>query len=446
MKINFWRYDELKGAEKARVMARAESDIQSVTESVLPIIEDVRLRGDDALRDYAKKFDKADIKGGIAATDEDFALAYKELDPLVTEAIKTCANNVMIHHKQQMARVEKQWMEEVQSGVWAGEKITPIPSAGLYVPRGKGAFPSSMYMLCAAAKCAGVPVIAVCTPPTEDGGLDAASLVAADICGVRTVYKAGGAQAIAALAYGTQSIPKVVKVSGPGSPYVAAAKRLLSHIMDPGMAAGPSESIVLADESADPWNCALDIMNEAEHGPDSACIFVTSSKELAEKVRDDLIKVINSLPEPRKQYCETVFSDYGGIMLCPSMEDCIDFCNDYAPEHLILKVLDVDSVLNKLQNAGEILIGETTPSTLGNFGIGINHVLPTGGNAKSQSCTSVWDFLKRTSLSYVSPKGYQSLKDPVVKVADYEGFPGHAKVLTERNEAVFRDLEFKKQG
>ena len=343
-----------------------------------------------------------------------------------------------------MARVEKQWMEEVQPGLFAGEKITPIPSAGLYVPRGKGAFPSSMYMLCAAAKVAGVPTIAVTTPPTEDGGLDAAALVAADICGVRTVYKAGGAQAIAALAYGTETVPKVVKISGPGSPYVAAAKRALSHIMDPGMPAGPSESIVLADHSADPWNTALDLMNEAEHGPDSACVFVTDSKEMADKVRDNLIKVVESLPQPRREYCETVFSDYGGIMLCKSMKDCIAFCNDYAPEHLVLKVEDVDGILPQLQNAGEILIGETTPSTLGNFGIGINHVLPTGGTAKTQSCTSVWDFLKRTSLSHVTTKGYHSIKAPVIAVAEYEGFPGHAKVLTERNENAFRELKFKK--
>ena len=182
-----------------------------------------------------------------------------------------------------MDRVERQWMDEVAPGQFAGEKITAIPSVGLYVPRGKGAFPSVMYMLCTPAVIAGVKNITVCTPPTPDGGIDAASLVAADICGVRNVYKAGGAQAIAALAYGTETIPKVVQVNGPGNPYVAAAKRLLSDIMNPGMPAGPSEAIILADHTADPWNTALDLINEAEHGPDSASVLVTTSQELSRR-------------------------------------------------------------------------------------------------------------------------------------------------------------------
>lgn len=439
MKVNVWKYSALSAEEKNRILRRAEADIQSVATVVGPIIEDVRQRGDDALIDYARKFEGAEIKGGLMATDEDFDTAYKTLAPHVADAIRICAENVKIHHRQQMDRVEKQWMEEVRPGLYAGEKITALPSVGLYVPRGKGAFPSVMYMLCAPAVAAGVETIAVCTPPTPDGGIDAASLVAADICGVRTVYKAGGAQAIAALAYGTQTIPKVVKVNGPGNPYVSAAKRLLSGVLNPGMPAGPSEAIVLADDSANPWNTALDMINEAEHGPDSASLLVTDSESLVQAVLEHLPGLVAGLPAQRREFCEKVFAGYGGIMLCASMDEAIEFSNVYAVEHLLLKVRDTDAVLDRLEHCGEILIGETTPIVLGNFGIGINAVLPTGQKAMTHSCTSVWDFLKRTSLSYVTRDGYHALKRPVEILADYEGFPGHAEVLRQRDESVFTD-------
>lgn len=444
MNINYWKLSELSDAQRGKIMKRAEADIADISAIVEPIIEDVRQRGDAALIDYAEKFDKSVIKGSLKATEEDFAQAYKLVDADVIEAIKTCAENVRIHHQQQMDRVEKQWMDEVKPGIFAGEKVTALPSVGLYVPRGKGAFPSVMYMLCTPAVIAGVKEIAVCTPPTPDGGIDAASLVAADICGVHNVYKAGGAQAIAAMAFGTETIPKVAQVNGPGSPYVAAAKRLLSNVMNPGMPAGPSEAIILADESADPWNTALDLINEAEHGPDSASVLVTPSEKLADAVKDILPGIINSLPKQRQEFCTTSLSEYGGIMLCDTMDDAIDFCNEYAVEHLLMKVENAEDVLDKLQNTGEILIGETTPIVMGNFGIGINAILPTGQNALTHDCTSVWTFLKRTSLSYINAQGYQSLKSPVTTLAKYEGFDGHAKVITDRNEDAFNDPPLKK--
>ncbi len=443
MKLNIWKLESLSPVEKARLLRRSETAIDNVMDAVKPIIDDVRLRGDAALIDYAKKFDKADIKGSLKATDADFERAYKSLPPELIAAIKFCAGNVTTHHKQQMARVEKEWMEEISPGVFGGEKVTPIDSVGIYVPRGKGAFPSMMYMLCAPAKIAGVKTIAVVTPPTPDGDFDAASLVAADVCGVRDVYKAGGAQAIAALAYGTQTIPKVAKVEGPGSPYVAAAKRLLSSVIDPGMPAGPSEAIVLADDSANAWNTALDMMNEAEHGDDSACLLVTDSEPFANAVAAVLPKVLEGLPEQRRNYCETGFSTFGGIMICKDMDAAIDFCNEYAVEHLLIKTRNPEKILPRITNAGEILLGETTPSVLGNFGIGINAVLPTGGAARTHSCTSVWSFLKRSSISYVTAAGYQSLKKPVEILAEYEGFVGHKHVTEKRDETAFRDLNLK---
>jgi histidinol dehydrogenase len=294
-----------------------------------------------------------------------------------------------------------------------------------------------MYMLCAPARIAGVRDISVCTPPAADGSIDAASLVAADICGVRNIFKVGGAQAIAAFAYGTQTISKVAKVEGPGSPYVAAAKRVVSNVIDSGMPAGPSESIVLADSSASPHNTALDMMNEAEHGPDSAAFLVTDSKELVDSVLKILPELIESLPEPRRSYCKSVFENYGGIMLCRDMSEAIDFCNEYAAEHLLIKALNPFAIIERIQLAGEILIGEATPMVMGNFGIGINAVLPTGGHARTHDCTSVWTFLKRTSLSYMNAEGYHSIRDNVLTLANYEGFPGHADTLRKRDETVF---------
>jgi histidinol dehydrogenase len=441
VKINRWTLNTISSEQKEFLLKRAQADIASVTEIVKPIIEDVRKHGDNALKKYALKFDKAEIKGGLKATDTDFENAYKILEPEVIEAIHVCAKNVKIHHQQQMDRVEKQWLDEVAPGIYAGEKVSAIPSVGLYVPRGKGAFPSVMYMLCVPAVVAGVKNIVVCTPPTPDGGFDAASLVAADICGVRNVYKAGGAQAIAALAYGTQTIPKVTKVLGPGSPYVAAAKRVLADVLDPGMPAGPSEALILADETADAWNTALDLINEAEHGPDSASILVTTSERLADQVCEHLHKIVSGLPEPRKEYCETVFAKYGGVMVCETMDDAVGFCNEYAVEHLLLKVKNSMKVLDMLTESGEILIGDTTPIVLGNFGTGVNAVLPTGGNALTHSCTSVWSFLKRTSLSYANKAGYAALRKPVEILADYEGFTGHAEVLRQRNETAFKDMD-----
>ena len=320
-------------------------------------------------------------------------------------------------------------MISVEPGVWAGEQVSAIESVGLYVPRGKGAFPSALYMLAVPAVIAGVQKIAVVSPPTKEGTTDAATLFTAKLCGVRDVYKCGGAQAIAALAYGTETVPQVKKVLGPGSPYVAAAKRILSDIMDPGMPAGPSESIVLADGSANPENTILDILNEAEHGEDSAALLVTHDEALAKYVQDNMPRVIDSLPEPHRSICHHVMQDYGGIVLTRSLEESIAFANSYAPEHLHFKIKDGEKYLEQIKHAGEILIGEYTPSSLGNYGIGVNHVLPTGGWAHTYSCTSVWDFLKRTSISKCDAQGFAALKDAVLTMTEYEGFPAHGEVL-----------------
>lgn len=436
MKINLYRWDQVDATTKNRIMRRAQADIDSVCKIVQPIIDDVRENGDDALRRYAAKFEGASITN-IKASAEEFAKAGDGLDETLKAAIQKCVANVKKFHVEQMKHVPPRWMVEIEPGVNAGEQVSAIDSVGLYVPRGKGAFPSALYMLAVPAVIAGVENIAIVTPPTPDGGIDEATLYTAKLCGVENVYKCGGAQGIAALAYGTQSVPKVKKVLGPGSPYVAAAKRILSDIMDPGMPAGPSESIVLADETADFDNTILDILNEGEHGMDSGALLVTHDENLAQYVAQNMPDVINSLPQPHRDICAHIMAggeneSYGGIILTNSIEESIAFSNEYAPEHLHLKIKDGDNYLDALKHAGEILIGEYTPSSLGNYGIGVNHVLPTGGWAHTYSCTSVWDFLKRTSISRCDKQGFDSLKDPVATMTDYEGFPAHGEVLRRR--------------
>lgn len=431
MTINFYNWNDTDDATKARIMRRSQANIDDVVKTVEPIIEDVRTRGDAALIDYAKKFDGADITS-LKATPEEFDAAEKALDDDLKAAIQQCAANVKKFHTEQMNRVEKPWMVEIQPGVFAGEQVNPIESVGLYVPRGKGAFPSALYMLAIPAVIAGVKDIAIVSPPTSEGKTDAATLYTARLCGVEKVYKCGGAQAIAALAYGTETIPQVKKVLGPGSPYVAAAKRICSVIMDPGMPAGPSESIILADETANPDNTCWDILNEAEHGEDSAALLITHSSTIADYVKLNIEECIAGLPEPHRSICASVMQNYGGIILTGSLEQSIEVANQYAPEHLHLKVKDAKNVAQKLTHAGEILIGEYTPSSLGNYGIGVNHVLPTGGWAHTYSCTSVWDFLKRTSISECTKEGFEALKDSVTTLTDYENFPAHGDVLRKR--------------
>lgn len=434
-KINMYEWSKTDDATKSRIMRRSEADIDAVIKDVQPIIADVKDRGDAALIEYAKKFDGCDLTT-LKVSEEEFVKARQTLDPKVKAAIDHCAGNVRKFHMAQMERVEKdrEWMVEIEPGVEAGEKITPITSVGLYVPGGKNQYPSAVYMLGIPATLAGVEKVVMVTPPRSDGKIGDALLYAAEVSGVKDIYKVGGAQAIAALTYGTGSVPAVKKVLGPGSPYVAAAKQMLSGLIDPGMPAGPSESIILCDGSTNAHNTVLDMLNEAEHGPDSAALLVTHDEDLAKDVQSQLPAAINALPEPQRGWLTTNMAQYGGIILTASMEESIAFCNDYATEHLLVKVSNPDEIVPKLVNAGEILIGKDTPSSFGNYGIGVNHVLPTGGNAHTYSCTSVWDFLKRTSLARMDRQGFRALEESVTTLTDYEGFPAHGNVIRNRKQ------------
>lgn len=433
--IQFWDLNQLSRDERTRVMSRAESDIRDLLPIAQNVIDKVRVEGDAAVVEYARKFDAPEFSTSmIRATAEDFAIARAAVNEDVIKAIEHAHANIEQFHAEQMP--ESMWFTEVEPGIMAGERVTPIASAGLYVPRGKGAFPSVMLMLATPAKVAGVPRIVVVTPPTPEGRADAASLVAAEICGVDDVFVVGGMQAVAALAYGTETIPKVDKIIGPGSSYVSAAKRLLYGIVDVGLPAGPSESIILTDENVNPRLAALDLLVEAEHGPESAAILVTHSREVAQQVLSALPDYIVELPEWRQTFVNNVLSNYGGILLTNNLEESIAFVNDYAPEHLEILTNDPFVTLNKIRNAGEILLGHFTPIPTANYCLGLNAILPTGGFAKSFSAVSVNDFLKRSGVGYLSREGYERLQTTTTTLADYEGFPAHAMAIRKRNEIL----------
>src|SRR5260221_8003749 len=305
---------KLSADELSVVMRRAEQDIASLLPTAQAVIERVKRDGDAALVDYTRQFDAPNYSVEmLRAIPEDFARAEAEVGPEVVAAIKAAHDNIRRFHEEQMP--EPMWFMEIKPGIMAGEKITPVASAGLYVPRGKGSFPSVMLMLTIPARVAGVQRIVVVTPPNEHGKADAASLVAASIAGVSEVYAVGGMQAVAGLAFGTQTLPKVSKIVGPGSSYVSAAKRLLFGTVDVGLPAGPSEAIILCDEHADPRFAALDLLVEAEHGPESAATLVTHSRKVAAEAQKLLPGLIAELPEWRRKFVESVLGSYGGILI-----------------------------------------------------------------------------------------------------------------------------------
>jgi histidinol dehydrogenase len=419
----------LSAAERARLLERADADVGRFLEAVTPIIEAVRAEGDAALYRFARELDRAEIEGDLKASEEDFARAERDLDPEVVRAIDYAADNIRRFHEAQMP--EEMWLKEIRPGAFAGDRYRPIPSIACYVPRGKGAFPSVTMMTTIPAVIAGVPRILIVTPPGPDGRVDAATLVAARKAGVSDVYRCGGAQAVAAVAFGTETVPKVAKIVGPGSPYVVAAKRLLADRIDVGLPAGPSEAIVLADEHANGRIAALDLVIESEHGPDSSAFLVTPSVQVAEAAIEALPEIWAALGPQRAEFSRAVLGGpRGGVVLAADMDDAIGFVNDYAPEHLELLCEEPFAWLGRIEHAGEILLGSHTPIVLGNFVLGPDCVLPTGGWARSWSPLSVFDFLKRSSIGYVTARAYPELAYHARILATYEGFDGHAHAIS----------------
>lgn len=431
MKINYYELARLTAEERGTLLRRGGPDLSELVERVTPLIREVRERGDDAVREFSLRFDHADMSGrSFRVSPDEISEALSTISDELRDAMETSIRNIERFHTRQAEHAA--WEMEIAPGIVAGERIVPIRSVGLYVPRGKGSFPSMMMMAGVPARVAGVDRIAVATPPDPHGKADPATVAAASLIGIDEIYAVGGVQAVAALAYGTETIPKVDKIVGPGSGYVLAAKQVLAAIVDTGLPAGPSEAIVLADDSVDAETAAVDLLIEAEHGPDSCAYLVVTDKASAKAALRAIGEKVAELPEERRSYCETVLSSGGGVIFAASMESAIDFINDFAPEHLQILTANPDAVLDKIRFAGEALLGRWTPGTLANYSIGPNAILPTNGFARTSSALSVHDFTRRMSTARVTEAGFRDLAPKTLVLARYEGFAAHARALTHR--------------
>ena len=429
--VSFHETSKLTAADYKALLKRSEADLSSFVEKVKPIIEAVRLEGDEALVRFGQELDGSALlsKEALKVSEVEFAAAFEEVEEVVIEAIRYGITNIRTFHEEQ--KPETMWMKEIRPGAYAGDRLTPIRSVAIYVPRGKGAFPSVTMMTAVPGVVAQVPKLAIFTPPLPNGSVDSATLVAASIAGVNTVYKCGGAQAVAAATFGTETIERALKIVGPGSPWVVAAKRLLSDIIDPGLPAGPSEAIIFADDSVHGGLAALDLLIEAEHGPDSSAYLVTHSRRVVEEALAALPDHWAKMTAQRVEFSKTVLTgDYGGILLTSSVEESYQFINDYAPEHLELLSTEPFTHLGHITEAAEILMGPHTPVCIGNFSLGPNAVLPTSQGAKTYGPLSVHDFMKRSSIGYVTPPAYPELAKRAKVLAHYEGFSSHENAVS----------------
>ncbi|MCA1962021.1 MAG: histidinol dehydrogenase [Desulfomonile sp.] len=431
MQVNFYDLETMSTAERQQLHRRGSLDLSGLVAQVAPLVEDVRVRGDTAVRELTRRFDHADIEpGSFRVPLENLDRAVAEIPVDLREAMETSITNIRKFHERQLE--PPTWEMEISPGIVAGERVIPLASVGLYVPRGKGSFPSMMMMAGVPAKVAGVERIIVVTPPDTQGRPDRATVAAARIIGIDEIYAVGGVQAVAALAFGTESIPRVDKIVGPGSGYVLAAKQLLSSVVDTGPPAGPSEAIVLGDGSVDVEVVVADLLIEAEHGPDSSAYLVTTDRNEAEDALRLIPEMVGRLSEERRSFCESVFRASGGVVLAPDMNAALDFINEFAPEHLQVLTRNPEAILPKIRFAGEALLGPFTPGTLANYSIGPNAILPTSGFARTASALSVRDFTRRMSFARVTEPGFRCLAPKTLVLAQYEGFAAHAAALTKR--------------
>ena len=421
---------QLSPAERTELLTRSEADLGPFIEKVRPIIEAVRTEGDAAIARFARDFDKAPVDADhLMATEAEFDQAFAELEPEMIETLRYSADNIRRFHEAQMP--PEMWMKEIRPGVLVGERTTPIDAVACYAPRGKGSFPSVTLMTTIPATVAKVPQAILLTPPGPDGRIDAATLVAARLGGVERVYRVGGAQAVAAAAFGTASIPKCLKIIGPGSPWVVAAKRLLSDRIDTGLPAGPSESMILADETANGRIAALDLIIESEHGPDSSAFLVTWSREVAEAARAAVPEYWKQMSDLRVGFSSTVLGgSSGGIVLTRTPEEAYAFINDYAPEHLQVISKQPLEHLAHIRNAAEILLGEFAAGSIANYMMGPNCVLPTSGWARTHSALGVRDYLKSSTIGQMTRSGFDEMAPHTHRFATYEGFDAHANAVS----------------
>ncbi len=410
------------------LLKRSPNQYREYSERVEEILNEVRERGDAAVFEFTRKYDKAELtKETVRVTPEEIAEAYERLPERTIEVIRKALVNICAYHEKQR---RNSWFDAQPDGTILGQKITPIASVGVYVPGGKAAYPSSVLMNVIPARVAGVERIVMVTPPGADGRVYEGTLVAANEAGVTEIYKVGGAQAIGALAYGTGSIPKVDKIVGPGNIYVALAKKAVYGHVSIDSVAGPSEILVLADETANPTYAAADLLSQAEHDELASAILITTSAELAEKVNAEVERFAAQLG--RRGILEKSLENYGYILLADTMEDAIDTVNEIASEHLELLTKDAFTVMTKIKNAGAIFIGEYSSEPLGDYFAGPNHVLPTNGTAKFFSPLEVDDFIKKSSIISYSREALAPIHEDIIDFAKAEGLTAHANSIAVR--------------
>ena len=412
------------------LLKRSPNNYGQYEQGVQEILAHVKEEKDQAVFAYTKKFDQADITAdNIKVTEEEIEEAYKEVDPKLVEIIRKALLNIRTNHEKQR---QYSWFDSKPDGTILGQKVTPLHRVGVYVPGGKAVYPSSVLMNIVPAKVAGVDEIVMVTPPGKDGKVTPNTLVAAHEAGADVIYKVGGAQAIAALAYGTESIPKVDKIVGPGNIYVALAKKAVYGYVSIDAIAGPSEILVIADETANPRFVAADLLSQAEHDELASAILVTTSEELARKVSDEVDGFLKELS--RSEIIRKSLDNYGYILVADTMDDVIDIANEIASEHLEIQTKNPYDVMTKIRNAGAIFIGEYASEPLGDYFAGPNHVLPTNGTAKFFSPLSVDDFIKKSSIIGYSEEALRGIHKDIEAFAEAEQLTAHANSIKVRFE------------
>lgn len=419
------RLSEMSREEKDRLIRRG-GELADVRDTVTSILQDVRQNGDAALHKYTRKFDGAEM-GAIEVSEKEMDEAMQSVDASLLKHLEFAAGNIRKFHQAQMP--EKVWFMELSPGIELGQKFTPLESVGAYVPGGRASYPSTALMTIIPAKVAGVRNVVMCTPPGADGRVNPLTLAAARIAGADHVYKVGGVQAIGAMAYGTETVRSVCKIVGPGNVYVTAAKMQVRDKAEIDFPAGPSEVLIIADDSADARMAASDIIAQAEHDPNAVSVLVTTSAQLAERVHAEVLAQASKTA--RAEIVRSSLAN-AAVILAGSLEECIAFSNDFAPEHLEIMVSEPDYVLEKIENAGSIFVGNYAPVPVGDYASGTNHVLPTAGYAKIYSGLNISHFMKSASIQRISKQGLETLKDAVISIAEKEGLKGHADSIRTR--------------
>lgn len=412
------------------LLKRSPDHYGAYEETVNDIIRQVRERGDEAVFAYTKQFDRCELTSeNLTVTADEIKEAYRELDEALVETMKRSAENIRAYHEKQ---VRQSFFTTKPDGSLLGQRITPLARAGVYVPGGKAAYPSSVLMNVVPARVAGVAEIIMTTPPGKDGKVNPGTLVAADIAGVDRIYKVGGAQAVAAMAFGTESIPKVDKITGPGNIFVALAKKAVFGYVSIDSVAGPSEILVLADESANPRFAAADLLSQAEHDELASAILITDSMELAKKVSEEVENFTRQLS--REEIIRKSLEQYGYILVAQDMDQAVEAANDIASEHLEILTRDPFETMTKVKNAGAIFLGAYSSEPLGDYFAGPNHILPTNGTAKFFSPLGVDDFIKRTSVISYSREALERDHEDIERFAKSEGLTAHANSVAVRFE------------